>query len=136
MLPLRHAGLWRVLSVLLLLAVLVAAVSPVFWFDSRIKALAWIDNLDKWVHALTFAVLSIWFAGLIAKNRYWRILVGLLAFGLVIEGCQLMVTYRSADWTDMGANALGIIIGLTVAMAGLGGWCPRIEDWYSRRTEP
>ncbi len=136
MLPLRHATLWRVLSSVFLVLVLVAAVAPAFWFDNKLKALSWFEHADKWVHAFTFLTLTVWFAGLFAARSYWRIAVGLMLFGFVIEGSQIMISYRTADWLDIGANTAGIIVGLAVAAAGLGGWGLRIEDWYSRQTAP
>lgn len=136
MLPLQHATLWRFLSAAFLVLVLVAAVAPAFWFDSKLKALTWFENVDKWVHAMTFLGLAVWFAGLFATRSYWRIAVGLMLFGFAIEGCQMMISYRTADWVDIGANTAGIIVGLAVAAAGLGGWGLRFEDWYSRRTRP
>ena len=60
-------------------------------------------------------------------QSYWRIALGLLAFGLLIELCQRMVTYRSADWLDVGADAAGIIAGLVISLAGVGGWSRRLE---------
>jgi VanZ family protein len=132
MLPLRHAGLWRFLSVLLLLGVLASTLSPVFWFDSKVKALSWFENADKWLHGMTFLFLSIWFAGLFARATYWRIALGLTEFGLLVEGCQILISYRTADWLDIAANTTGIIVGLAVAAAGLGGWCLWLEDRYSR----
>lgn len=137
MLPLRHARLWRVLSVVLMVFVLVAAVSPAFWFfDSKANALSWFQNVDKWLHAITFITLSVWFAGLFTKRSYWLIAAGLMIFGFLVEFLQLQISYRTADWFDIGANTVGIVIGLTVALAGLGGWGLRFEDWYSRRIQP
>ncbi len=134
MLPLRHARLWRVLSLLLLAMVLVAAMSPTFrLFENRGPTLSLFQNADKWLHGLTFVVLAVWFSGLIEKRRYWAIAAGLMLFGCLVEFCQLQVSYRTADWFDIAANTAGIIVGLAVAAAGLGGWGLRIEDWYSRR---
>jgi len=134
MLPLRHARLWRVLSILILVLVLIAAMSPAFWFfESRGKALSWFENADKWLHGLTFVVLSVWFSGLVEKRRYWLVAFGLMLFGFFVEFCQLQVSYRTADWIDIAANTAGIIIGLAVALVGLGGWGLRVEDWYTRR---
>ncbi len=135
MLPLRHAALWRTLSILLLIVVLLGALSPTFWFDTKARALVWFEHADKWLHAATFAGLTVWFAGIFARPAYWRIAVGLSAFGLLVEACQLLVSYRYADWVDIGANTAGIIVGLAVAVVGLGGWGLRLEDWYSRRTQ-
>ena len=136
MLPLKNVGLWRALSAVILVVVLAAALSPAFWFfDDMSKALSWFQNSDKWLHAFTFISLSIWFAGLYEKRAWWRIAVGLMLFGLVVEFFQLQVSYRMADWRDIAANTTGIIVGLTVATAGLGGWALRFEDWYLRRNQ-
>ena len=134
MLPLRHARWWRVLSVLILVLVLIVAMSRAFWFFEDLgKALSRFQNADKWLHGFTFVVLSVWFSGIVEKRRYWLIAIGLILFGLLVEFCQLQVSYRMADWLDIVANTLGIIVGLTIAVAGLGGWGPRFEDWLSRR---
>ena len=135
MLQLRHAGLWRTLSAAILILVLVAMVLPTFWFDNRFEALSWFENVDKWLHGIIFAALAVWFAGLFAKSAWWRIAIGLTVFGFVVEGCQMLVSYRTADWIDIAANTAGIIVGLTVAAAGLGGWGLLVEDWYSRRSQ-
>ena len=133
MLPLRYAARWRVASLILLLIVLAATLMPAVWFwDDRFKALSWFESIDKWFHGITFLGLSIWFTGLYNKGAYWRIGLGLLAFGLLIEACQRMVTYRSADWMDVGADAAGIILGLVIGAAGIGGWCLRAEEFFAK----
>jgi len=134
MLPLRNAGLWRALSVAILILVMVAALSPAFWFfDNLNDALSWFEHTDKWLHGITFVALTIWFSGLFERRAWWRIAIGLMLFGFVVEFLQLQLSYRMADWLDIAANSAGIIVGLAVAAAGLGGWALRFEDWYSRR---
>lgn len=135
MLPLQHAGLWRFLSIVLLLGVLAATLSPTLWFDSKVEALKWFENTDKWLHGLTFMFLSIWFAGLSERRAYWRVAAGLMLFGFIVEGCQLFVSYRMADWLDIAANSAGIVLGLTAAAAGLGGWGLWADAQYSRLKE-
>jgi VanZ family protein len=98
-----------------------------FWPD-RSGFVEWFVPVDKWLHATTFVVLAVWFAGQYRRNSYWRIGVGLLFFGALIEACQGLVAYRSADWLDIAANAAGIAVGMAVAMAGLGGWSLWIEN--------
>jgi VanZ family protein len=61
-------------------------------------------------------------------RSYWRIGVGLIFFGVLIEACQRLVTYRSSDILDIVADAAGISIGLVAAMAGLGGWSLWVEN--------
>ena len=134
MLPLRYARLWRVLSAILLLFALAAALAPSSWFDTKTEALSWFEHADKWLHGLTFLGLTVWFSGLVARRAWGRMAVGLFLFGLLIEACQLLLGYRMAEWVDLGADTLGILLGMAIAAAGLGGWGLRIEEWYSGRT--
>lgn len=134
MLALRYVAQWRALSIALLAIVLLGAMLPAFWlFDDKRAALLWFENADKWVHGIGFATLTIWFSGLYAARAYWVIALGLTTFGLLIELCQLMIAYRTADWLDVGANSAGIAAGLAIALLGLGGWGPKVEDWLQAR---
>lgn len=134
MLPLRHARLWRIADILLLLVVLIFAVTPATWFfDDAARKLSWAQNVDKWLHSLTFLMLTLWYAGQYRPRSYWRIALGLIGFGVFIELCQRMLSYRTADLLDMGANTVGIAFGLLIAVAGAGGWCLRIEEWHATR---
>ncbi len=134
MLPLRHAGLWRTADVVLLLIVLAFALTPSAWFlDDTLGSIDWIKHADKLLHASTFLLLALWYAGQYRARSYWRIAFGLLAFGLFIELCQRALSYRTADWLDVAANGLGIVVGLLIAMAGAGGWCLRLERWHADR---
>lgn len=129
MLPLQHARRWQLASIFILIFVLGAALMPAVWlFDSKVAALNWFENVDKWLHGITFLVLGAWFTGMYQRSAYWRVALGLLAFGLAIEVCQRMVSYRTADIYDLIADAGGIIIGLLIGVAGLGGWCLRLEN--------
>jgi len=134
MLSLRYARRWQVASLILLLLVLAATLMPAVWFwDDRFKAMSWFDGIDKWFHGVTFLVLSVWFTGLYRKRSYWKIGIGLLLFGLIIEACQRMVSYRTAEWLDVGADAVGIILGLVIGAVGIGGWCLRVEERLAKR---
>jgi len=109
--------------------VLVATLMPAFWFlDDKAAVLSWFEKNDKWLHGFTFLALSMWFTGIYSRRAYWRIGIGLVVFGLIIEACQRMVSYRTADWIDVGANIAGIILGLVIGAAGIGGWCLRAEE--------
>ncbi len=135
MLPLRYSRRWHAASMMLLLFVLAATMMPAVWFWSdRHAFLTWFVDADKWLHGITFVILALWFAGQYRPRSYWRIGVGLILFGFLIEGCQRLVTYRSADWFDIWADTAGIVVGLVIAAAGIGGWSLRIENWYLRRT--
>ena len=132
MLPLRHTRRWRIAGLILLLLVLVATLMPAVWVSKR-AFLTWFVYVDKWLHGITFVILAIWFAGQYRRRSYWRIGLGLMAFGVLIEACQRLVTYRSAEWFDLAADAAGIGVGLAIALAGLGGWSLRFEQWLQDR---
>lgn len=128
MLPLRYARRWQLAGLLALIAVLFATLSPGLP-DFRQGHLL----TDKWMHGLTFAFLTIWFSGQYARRSYWRLAAGMLAFGALIEVCQRMLTYRSAEALDLLADMAGIVIGLVLALAGAGGWSLRLENWLQVR---
>lgn len=133
MLPLHYERRWRIASAALLLFVLFAALAPAIWlWPDKVRMVRWFGDVDKWAHAITFAVLAVWFAGQYRPRSYWRIAVGLLAFGGLIEIMQRMLSYRSADWLDVAADAAGIIVGFVIAGAGLGGWALRFESWLRK----
>ena len=90
-------------------------------------------EFDKWLHGITFALLAIWFSGQYARRHYVRIGIGLFLFGIIIELCQRMVSYRTAEWMDLFADSVGIAIGLAIAVAGVGGWSWRLEERLVRR---
>lgn len=132
MLELRYAGAWRAMSVIALLAILGATLVPSDWL--------WFDDpsfryrvSDKWMHGITFAALSLWFCGQYARSSYWRVALGLLAFGILIEIAQRVVGYRSADFLDLAADMVGITAGLLLGLTGIGGWTPRLEDWLQKQ---
>jgi VanZ family protein len=134
MLPLAYSRRWRAASLMLLVIVLAGTLMPAVWFWSdRGSLIKWFVNVDKWLHAVTFVVLAIWFSGQYRPGWYWRIGIGLTLFGVLIEICQRMVTYRSAELYDLLADIGGIAVGLSIAAAGLGGWSLRLEEWFARR---
>ncbi len=134
MLELRYARFWRAASLVLLLLVLAATLMPAVWFWSdRVKLAGWAAHFDKWAHFLIFLGLAVWFAGLYQARSYWRVAVGLLAFGVLIELCQRAVGYRSAEWMDVVADGAGIVAGLALAWIGLGTWTRRFEAWWMTR---
>ena len=126
---LRFARRWRAASAALLLLVLIAAIAPAiaFWPPS-LQVARWFAPADKLLHALTFAFLAVWFAGQHFRRDWWRIAMGLAAFGALIEIIQRSVGYRSAEWADLAADIVGIAAGLAVAAAGAEGWCRWVEN--------
>lgn len=132
MLPLRHARRWQFAGIAVLFVVLAAALMPAIWFMREMRDPGF-EYSDKWFHGITFMLLTVWFAGQYSRRSYWRIAVGMLAFGAFIEMCQRMVAYRSAETMDLAADALGIVAGLLIAWAGAGGWSLKVEQWIAAR---
>ncbi|MGI9272985.1 MAG: VanZ family protein [Woeseiaceae bacterium] len=134
MLPLQYTRRWQAASLMLLLFVLAGTLMPAVWFWSdRATFISWFMNVDKWLHAITFGVLALWFSGQYRPGAYWRVGIGLILFGVLIEFCQRLVTYRSAELFDLVANTGGVVVGLSIAAAGVGGWSLRLEEWFARR---
>jgi VanZ family protein len=133
MLPLSYPRRWRIAGILLLGLVLAFALTPDIWPWDRHKGPQWVS--DKVLHGFTFAFLALWYSGQYGRNVYVRLSIGLLAFGAMIELCQLMVGYRDAEWGDLLADAVGILIGMTIAVAGAGGWSLAVEQRLPGRHE-
>ena len=117
---LKLAKIWYSLGALLLILVALVSLTPVP--DVGVS--------DKLSHVITYLVLAGWF-GLLAANRAalgWTI-VGLIAFGILIEGLQGMTTYRYAEWGDVVANGTGIVTGILVYFTPL----PRVLRFVDTR---
>lgn len=76
---------------------------------------------DKLNHVLAFAALAAagccgWARGCATGPGVarWRVLAGVLAYGALIEAVQYYVPGRSAEWGDLGADAIGILCGAWV----------------------
>ena len=101
---------WRLLLALLLGAVAWFAFLPGSPFDG-------IPNTDKLQHALAFATLALvaslaWHPG---PRTETRVAIGLLLYGLMIEGVQMHLPSRTASAADVLADAVGIALGLLLA---------------------
>ena len=130
MLPLVYVGQWRVAGVCMLLGVLVLTLMPVVLMDVRVRHFA---SYDKLAHGVAFLILAVWFSGQYSRRSYAKVALGLLAFGALIEACQYLTSYRSAEWLDLLADGIGIVLGMGIALAGAGGWSLRTERWLLAR---
>lgn len=110
---------WRWLLVLLAAIITVLALMPAPPHDLD---LGW----DKLNHTAAFAALAVCavFGWRSERAARLAVLLALLAFGGAIELLQLQVPNRSAEWADLGADAIGI--GLGALLAAL---------WLRRRKE-
>ena len=76
-----------------------------------------LDWWDKAQHALAFVVLTAW-ALLLWPLHALRAVLGMLAYGAGIEGAQWAVGWRFAEWADLAADAVGMLVAWLV----VAGW--------------
>jgi VanZ family protein len=117
---LKLVKLWYLLGGLMLL--LVGAVSLMPVPDVGVN--------DKFSHLVTYFFLGGWFS-LLATNRVslgWTI-VGLIAYGILLELLQGMTAYRYAEWGDVLANASGTMVGILLYFSPL----PRLLRFVDRK---
>lgn len=94
---------WRLALAGVLIVVLVLSLLPL---GPDAPTTGW----DKTNHLLAFATLAV--LGCLAyPGRIPRTLLALLAYGAVIEILQSFTDYRSAEWADLLADAIGLVAG-------------------------
>ena len=62
------------------------------------------------------------------RGRTLAVLLGLLVYGGLIEILQSLTTYRMAEWGDLWADGVGLLLGAAAHQAwawGLAKWGPR-----------
>src|SRR5437868_2214373 len=107
---LRHPWLWQAFGWALVVGAIVVSLLP----GSQLPQLG---ISDKWEHAVTYAVLALWFAGLYPRSRYLVIGGLLFTLGVAIEWAQgAMALGRERDVFDVLANSVGICAGLIMAL--------------------
>ena len=94
---------WRACFWMCVVAVLVLSLMPP---TPHMPSTGW----DKANHALAFAVLA-WLGCSAWPGRTTLVLLGLLAFGVLIERLQSLTPYRVAEWADLLADVLGLALG-------------------------
>jgi VanZ family protein len=121
MLPLRFPRLWLGLGWAAVVFAIVVCLVPM-------SKLPPANVSDKTEHFTAYLLLSLWFAGIYPRARYWIIAIGLCVLGVLIEFAQgAMQLGRQADAMDVLANSTGIVAGLTLCWLGLGGWAQWVE---------
>ncbi|HEX6363428.1 MAG TPA: VanZ family protein [Albitalea sp.] len=77
---------------------------------------------DKLNHVLAFAALAVagrFALGPLPRPGRW-VWLALLPYGMAIELLQTLVPARSAEWSDVLADAVGIAVGLLLAAVAAG----------------
>ena len=123
---LRHPRVWLALGWLFVVLAIVLSLVPG-------QKLPETHMGDKWEHSVGYALLTLWFTGLYPRTSYWKVAAGFLAMGISIEVAQGLMPYgRQMDIRDVGANTIGIVAGVLIALAGFGRWATVIENWTRR----
>jgi VanZ family protein len=99
--------LWRWLLAIAMLALLVLSLMPA---AIPVPSTGW----DKSNHALGFAVLA-FLAYWAWPGRIPLSLLGLLGYGALIEVLQSLTPDRMAEWSDLWADGVGLLVGTAVA---------------------
>ncbi len=124
MLPLKYPKFWLASGWLL---VVLAIVGSIVQLDPD----STVFRFDKLIHAATYALLMIWFAGIYRPGRYAIIAILLVLLGLALEGVQALLPLRFFDVADLVADMSGVAVGLILALLLLKGWCQQFEAWIS-----
>lgn len=122
LLPLRYAQVWATLGAILLAVTLALALVP----DPG--PLPPFNYNDKFVHALAFLALMIWFSGVVEVRRLPMLAICLAAYGVLIELLQSLTVTRRPELLDFAADIAGILLGWILAIAGLRRWCVWLES--------
>jgi VanZ family protein len=91
---------------------------------------------DKLSHVIGHAGLAVYFTGLVARPRWWKIFAFLLLFGVVVEFAQYHLALgRNCDARDVVANCIGAALGLLLGFLGLWRWPGWAACAFGRRTQ-
>ena len=121
MLPLRFPKLWTALAWLLTAGVIVGSLMPG-------EVVAAMHVRDKILHAGSYFILMVAFAGLYRRGLYPIVAAVLVALGLSLDLLQRLTDTRQFDWNDVGMNCAGVAVGFVLSWWPLGGWCQRVEQ--------
>jgi len=89
--------------------------------DNKEQPFFYFQGLDKLIHGIIYAVLTIFFLNdylkrnFFLKNKLILLAISILFYSILMEFLQLLlVTSRSGEYEDVLANLAGIIIGLII----------------------
>jgi VanZ family protein len=101
--PLRAGASWTIMFWSCGAIILVLALMPP---APDLPGTGW----DKGNHVLAFLVLTV--LGCRAyPNRIAAVLAGAILYGGFIEVLQSLTPFRSAEWADLAADAVGVVVG-------------------------
>jgi VanZ family protein len=117
---LRFGAVWLSLGWVLLAAIVLTSLLPM---PGEMPA------GDKPLHFAVYWLLALWFGSVYRREFHGRIGGLLVCFGFLIECLQAATGYRSFEWADLLADALGVGLGLLMVATPLGDWLQWAERW-------
>ncbi|EKO3782891.1 VanZ family protein [Vibrio harveyi] len=97
---------WLLLTVLIVMAITVLSLYPLDNLPS-------VPGTDKTHHFIAYGALA--FPVALARPEKWLLFIlGFLVYSGVIELVQQYVN-RYGEWLDLGANGLGLVVGILIA---------------------
>jgi VanZ family protein len=121
---------WQAAILLLALAITLGSLLPL----PELKPAAGIDKLE---HLLAYFALALLGSGIVEPPRLWRVMARCFLLGLALELLQAFGgAGRSADWSDVAANGIGILGAWLAAGGGRAGWARHVEARLRRLSPP
>ncbi|HZW24087.1 MAG TPA: VanZ family protein [Gallionella sp.] len=78
-------------------------------------------GVDKLQHAFAYGFLMLWFCQMYVHRQQRLVVTALLILlGIIVEFMQETTGYRYFEFTDMLANAVGVMLGWVWSRTGLG----------------
>ena len=87
---------------------------------------------DKAGHFLAYGLLMLWFVQVYPMKRWWRLAVGFVALGVLLEVLQGLSGQRSFEYADMLANSVGVVLGWLLGNTYFGSFFTTLERWVGR----
>ena len=118
--PLRLARVWWTGAVVLVVSLIVVTLISIPSPPTE-------SNVDKIYHVIAYFVLMTYLSGLVPPARWLAVAMFATVLGGGLELAQGWIGNRSAEWLDLFANILGVVLGYFAAFAGLGRWCVALD---------
>lgn len=119
---LRFRRLWILVGIMLMVFIALLSLMPP-------EQLPVVRLSDKIKHIMAYVLLAFWFGSLLPRNRFLRIALALILYGVLIELLQAsMGRGRMAELLDVGANVVGIAGGLLLSLTPAGRWPHWLES--------
>lgn len=126
--PLRLIKLWLSLGWLWIIIIIIFSLIPLphagqsafLWPVNFLPLLFNLPYGDKLIHFVAYFVLMGWFSQIYHTDYHRRLyMISFLLLGILLEILQGLGGARSADWQDVVANFMGILLAWQLAKTNL-----------------